>query len=279
MPTYTTTAGVSGLLPSDYGALLVQPALAESVAAQVSSVVTTGSTTYRIPLVTADPVAQWVAEGQEIPPSDPTLAELTVTPAKIAGLTIISRELAEDSNPAAAQVVGQGLARDIARRIDQAYFAGLLPPAPAGLSTLAGIQTIVAAGAFANLDFAAQAVSKAETVGATVSAFVTSPATALALATLKAAPTGSNQPLLTSDVTQAGGRTIFGVPLLVSQFVAANVVYAIDKSRVFLVVRDDTTIESDRSVFFTSDRVAIKGTMRVGFGFGHAASITRVSTA
>jgi hypothetical protein len=43
-----------------------------------------------------------VAEGAEITPSDPKLPELTVTPAKVAGLTIISRELADDSSPAAA---------------------------------------------------------------------------------------------------------------------------------------------------------------------------------
>jgi HK97 family phage major capsid protein len=66
-----------------------------------------------------------VAEGAEITPSDPTLQELVVTPPKVAGLTIVSREMADDSDPAAAQVVGDGLARDIARRIDQAAFAGL----------------------------------------------------------------------------------------------------------------------------------------------------------
>ena len=42
--------------------------------------------------------------------------------------------MADDSSPAAAQVVGDGIARDIARRIDQAAFAGLASPAPAGLS-------------------------------------------------------------------------------------------------------------------------------------------------
>lgn len=159
----------------------MQPALDASVFAQVATTVTTSSTGYRIPIVSADPTASWVAEGAEITPSDPTLQELTVTPPKVAGLTIISRELADDSNPSAAQVVGDGIARDIARRIDQAAFAGLASPAPAGLTTLSGVQTYVNGTAFANLDWAAQAISKAETVGATVTAFVTSPATALAL--------------------------------------------------------------------------------------------------
>jgi HK97 family phage major capsid protein len=274
----TSTPGASGVLPPDFGALVVQPTLAASIFAQVATLAMTAGRDYRIPLVTADPTARWVAEGDEIAPSDPTLDELLVTPRKVAGLTIISRELADDSTPEAAQVVGDGLARDIARRLDQAAFAGLPAPAPAGLATLSGVQTYVNAGAFGNLDFAAQAISKAETVGATVTAFVTSPATALALATVKQAA-GSNAPLLGTDATSATSRQILGVPLYVSQFVPPDTLYALDASRVWLVVRDDTTVEADRSVFFTSDRVAVKATMRAAFGFVHPQSVVRVTTA
>ena len=277
MPLYTTTAGTGALLPDQYGPLVVQPALDASVFAQVASLARTSATEYRIPIVAVDPTAQWVAEGAEIAVSDPTLQELVVTSPKVAGLTIVSRELADDSTPAAAEVVGQGLARDIARRIDQAAFAGLAAPAPAGLSTLTGAQTYVNANAFTNLDFAAQAISKAEQVGATVSAFVTSPATALALATIKTA-TGSNQPVLGADATSATSRQIIGVPLYVSQYVAANTLWAIDRSRVWLVLRDDTKVEADRSVYFTSDRVAVKATMRAGFGFVHPQSVVKVTT-
>jgi HK97 family phage major capsid protein len=238
--------------------------------------VVTGSTIYRIPIVSADPTSAWVAEGAEISPSDPTLQELVVTPPKVAGLTIISRELSEDSNPSAQNVVADGLARDIAKRVDQAAFAGLSSPAPAGLTTLSGVQTYINGAAFENLDFAAQAISKAETVGAKVTAFVTSPAVALSLATIKQ-ETGSNQPILGVDATSATSRQILGVPLLVSQYVAANTLWAIDMSRVWLVVRSDATIEADNSVYFTSDRVAIKATMRAGFGFVHPASVVKVT--
>ena len=276
MALYTSNINVNALLPDGYGPLVIQPALDASVFAQVATIARTGSTEYRIPIVSADPTAAWVAEGAEITPSDPTLQELVVTPAKVAGLTIISRELADDSDPAAAQVVGDGLARDIARRIDQAAFAGLASPAPAGLTTLSGIQTYVNAAAYASLDFAAEAISKAETVGATITHFVTSPATALALAKIRTA-SGSNEPVLGKDATSATGRMILGVPLYVSPFVAANVLWAIDSSRVWLVVRDPATIEADRSVFFTSDRVAVKATMRAAFGFVHPQSVVKVT--
>jgi hypothetical protein len=59
---------------------------------------------------------------------------------------------------------------------------------------------------------------------------------------------------------------ILGMLLLVSQYVAANTLWAVDGSRVWLVVRDDVTVEVDRSVFVTSDRVAVRATMRSAFG-------------
>ena len=132
------------------------------------------------------------------------------------------------------------------------------------------------ASAYANLDFAAEAISKAETVGARITAFVAAPATALALAKIRTA-SGSNEPVLGKDATSATGRQILGVPLLVSPFVAANTLWAIDGSRVWLVVREDATVEVDRSVYFTSDRVAVKAVMRAAFGFVHPQSVVKVT--
>lgn len=50
-------------------------------------------------------------------------------------------------------------------------------------------------------------------------------------------------------------------------------------SRVWLVVRDDATVEPDRSVDFTSDRVAAKATIHAGLAFTHPASVVKVTTA
>ena len=64
-----------------------------------------------------------------------------------------------------------------------------------------------------------------------------------------------------------------------SSAVAANTAWALDRTRVWLVLRDDTTVEADRSVFFNSDRVAVKATMRIGFGLVHPASVVKETTA
>lgn len=67
----TTLTASSILRPADIAELLVEPTLAGSVAAQVATRVDTSSTSFRIPRVVTDPVAQWVAEGQEISPATP----------------------------------------------------------------------------------------------------------------------------------------------------------------------------------------------------------------
>lgn len=274
--TNTTTSASAILRPEQVAALLVQPTLAASIAATVCTVVTTGSATYRIPIIVADPTASWVAEGAEISPSDATLAEIDVVPAKVAGLSIISRELAEDSDPSAAAVVGAGLARNLAKRIDEAFFAGLPAPAPAGLPSITPGAVVEPGAAFTSLDSFAAALSAAEQVGAIISAFVTSPAEALALAKLKVA-TGSNQPLLGVDPTSPTSRSIFGVPLYVSQYVQPKMVWGIPADRTFLVVRSDAKIEADASPFFTSDRIAVKGTLRAAFGLPHPAALIKIS--
>jgi HK97 family phage major capsid protein len=271
--TMTTANGAVILTPAEVAELLVQPVQAESIAMQVATVVNTESSTYRIPTVTADPQAEWVDEGDEITPSDAVLSEEDVTPSKVAGLTIITRELAEDSSPEAAQTVGAGLARDIARKVDAAFFGNLSSPAPAGLGSLAvtagNVQVVDAGTAFDSLDAFAEAQSLAENVGASVTNFVANPADALALVTLKVG-TGSQQTLL------GGQRSINGVRLLVSPSVTAGTIWGIPQDRAVVVIREDATVETDKSAFFTSDRVAVKAIMRVGFGFPHLAGLVKI---
>lgn len=276
----TTSNGGPLLRPEQVGDLLDTTVGGASVALGVSKVVRTASTSYRIPILTSDPTAGWFAEGAEITPSDSVTSELDVIPPKVAGLTIISRELADDSSPEAAKVVGDGLARDIARKIDKAFFSIVASPAPAGLAAAAlTTGTVVdAATAFANLDKFAAAISQAEARGASITSFVTSAAEALALAQLKD-ETGSNRPLLGVDATQPGKRTILGVPLYVSTDVAAKTVWGIPSDRTYVVVREGTRVDVDTSAYFSSDRVGIRGVMRVGFGFPDPLSIQKITHA
>lgn len=274
----TTASANRAFLPEQIHSLIVQPVQAASVALQVADVQSTGAqvNAYRVPIVTADPVASWVAEGAEISASDANLGEAASPFYKLAGLTVISKELAEDSSPAAAQLVGNGLARDIARQFDAAFFGakGSNAAQPAGLENLVGFNAV--AGSGTNLDPFEQAASAAETAGVTLSSFVAHPDDALKLAVLKKS-TGSNEPLLSADTTQASRRLIAGIPLRVSPAVKKGTVWGIPQSRIIVAIRQDVTLDIDRSVFFTSDRVAVKATMRAAILYPHAAAVQKIS--
>lgn len=263
-------------LPQAVGPLVVQPVQAMSVAMQTTTVLPVGEhEILRIPVVTADPQAQWVTEGSEITPDDITVDEAVVEPVKVAGLSIITRELAEDSTPAAAEQVGRGLARDIARQVDLAFFGEPGDPAPDGLESLEDVQEVDAGEDWSDVDPFIEAVAKLEAVGAAASVFVANPKDALALAKLKES-TGSNRPLLQPDPTQPTRRMIHGVPLWTSPYVAEGTVWGWDRNRVMTALRQDTRLDIDESAFFTSDRIAIRATMRVGFAFPHEAAIVAV---
>lgn len=271
----STTTDAAILRPEEVGPLIVQPVAAESVAMQVATVVTTGSTSYRIPVVTGDSTAGWYAEGAAITASDAATDEVDVIPKKVAGLTVISRELANDSSPEASKMIGESLARDIAKKIDAAFFANTTANGPDGLLSITYNAVDQAGASIANLDVFATAIAEAEQVGAQITAFVAHPDDVLTLMKLKD-ETGSLRPLLGIDPTQPTRRLILGVPLIPSPAVAAGTIWGIPGARVFVVVREGTTLDVDRSAYFASDSIGVRAVMRVGFGFPHEAAVQRI---
>jgi len=281
MALYTAGAGPI-LTPSEVESLVVRPVLDQAVSALVSTVVQIGTNQLRVPVVTADPSANFVAEGAEIPATDGTLTEIVVTPKKLAALSVISSELANDSSPAALQVVGDGITRDVKRQLDASFFKaapGTTTDGPSGLGSLT-TATASNSGSWANLDSFEAAKANAEALHTMVTSFVAAPATVLALSTLKEYGTaGSNKPLLQADVTQPTARTIGGVPLYSSPAVAADTVWALPAQHCLFVVHQGAQLVSDSSVMFTSDRVAIRCVMRVSYAFTQPLAITKITKA
>ncbi|BBX70098.1 phage major capsid protein [Mycolicibacterium psychrotolerans] len=282
MSLFTTSA--SGLLrPEEVGPLVIEPLKKESVAMAVSRVITTGATSFRLPRVIADPASGWYSEGSDIDPTDATVDELDVVPRALKTLSKLSNELVADSNPTASEVVGQGMARDIARKVDAAYFGNTVANGPNGLLSLGSVQTVDAGSVFDDLDAFEEAASKLENVGSKVTAWVASANTCLALAQLREfTGTGStsNVPLLSSDPTQPTRRQILGAPLwpLPSEVIADGTVWGLDRDKSFVVLRSDTTVEVDTSYFFGSDCTAVRSVVRIGFGWPHQEAVVKIST-
>lgn len=275
----TTTVTPAAFLPDEFGGLLVTTASKMSVAMQTTTVVNTGSTEFRIPIISTEIGASWYGEKDEITVTDPGLAEEVVRPRKVAGLSKISNELANDSNPASAQVIGDSLGRTIATNIDAALYGSATgtgnPPKGLGAFTDAQVTLVAAPAAWANVDPFTEAVYKLDAIGATLTAFVANPADAEALAKLKR-ETDSNEPLLAPDANSATRRSLAGVPLHTSPAVPVGTIYGYDSSRVFTVLREGASVEVDRSVYFTSDSVGVRGTARVAFGYPQPKAIARI---
>lgn len=275
-----TTDANKSFLPEEVHSLIVQPVSRAAVALQVAEIARASDRAngFRVPIVTADPSAAWTAEGAEIATSDATLAETESRFFKLAGLTIVSRELAEDSSPAATTLVGQGLARDIARKLDAAFFGtkGASTVQPAGLADLAGVNEVDAGTAWADADPFIAAVFAAESVGATLTAFVAHPDDALGLAQLRKAA-GSNEPLLGTSATEATRRVIAGVPVYTTPAVTEGTVWGLPRDRAIIALREDVRLDVDHSAYFGSDRVGIRATLRAAFAFPHAAAVQKIT--
>ena len=266
---------------TEAGPLIVQPVERESLALAVSTLVHTDAGTFRFPVVSADPSAAWTAENAEIAVSEATADEVLVIPRKVAGLSIVSNELANDTSPEAAEVIGNGLARDIAKQIDRAFF-GVAPAntnvQPGGLEYLAAAVTTIAANPAAGIGAFIDALAAAEAHGVTLDSFVTDPATAAALAKLTTG-SGSNLPLFGVGATNGIERNVLGVPLLVSPSVVAGTAWGIPKASMFSVLRNDVTVDVDKSAYFSKDQTAIRAILRVAFGFVQPAAIIKIKAA
>ena len=270
MAIFTNTDDVSGLLPEDYGSLIVQPVTQQSVAFQVADVIPTSLHDYVIPIVTEDPSASWVAEGQEIAESDPSFDKIVITPKKLAGLTETTSEMLEDSDPAADDIIGAGIARDIAKKVDLAFFGDLADPAPKGLQSIAAEVTNIS-GPMDTLDIFAAAVAASEEVGGTISHFVMNPTDYLTLRTIKKG-LESNEALLSG-----AGTDPVGAPVLRSPAVPAGVIWGIPSGYAKVILRKDVEIKTSGDAAFTRDAVLVRAIMRIGFGFPHPKAIVRIA--
>lgn len=271
MTMLTTAQSNRGILPAEYGALITDPVAEAALAFQpsIAQRVTTAGKTFRVPVLVEDVAAAWTAEGEEITPTDPVLDEIEVTPSKVAGLTIISRELAEDSSPDAAEMVGTSLARALTLQVDKGFVGNLAAPAAKGLGS---ITPTVVSGALDSLDSIHEAKAAAAAEGGAPTVLLANPADLLALAVLKD-QADSNRALL------ADTSVVAGLPVVSSRHIAAGSLWLLDATQIVTVLREDVTLAVSHDSHFTSDRVALRATLRVGFAFPKPAALVRIDLA
>lgn len=277
----TADSGAANLLPDAFAELVEKPLRATAVAynpALVTPQSIPEGHRLRVPVVAKDPQAGWVSEGEEIPATDPEMAEVNTDFAKVAGLTIITREMANDSNPAALEVVGNGLARDLAKQVDAAFVGDLAAPAPAGLGS---ITPTTVEGELTDLDVFAEAISAAAQAGGEITGFMLHPADLLKIRTLKTADNALT-PLLGTNAAEAGAETVFGVPILPAVDLEPGTAWAMSAATTYTAIREDIEIAVSEDAFFSSDSIAVRAVARIAFAFPapeHQVKITFTDTA
>lgn len=270
----TSTEGNGGILPTEYSALITKPLAEQALAFQPSlSTVMSGAPGAHeiiLPSIESDVDAAWVAEGEEITPDDPDMGETKLTFAKVAGLTIVSREMANDSSPQAQEIVGNSITRSIIKQINRAFLGNLEAPAPKGLASVAAINKVNGNGAsIVNLDSFAHAVSLAATSGHALTGWALNPTDAATIATLKDSSESNRR--LVESVT-----TLEGLPVFLNPNVPLGTAWGLDGTSIYTGLREDVELAVSDQAFFTSDRVAIRATARIGFAFPDASAITNV---
>ena len=272
--TMSRSANGGALKPDEVAGLVVEPALSASVFAQTASQIPFNSAKLRIPRV-ADGSAAFTAEGTEIGVSDATISEVVAPAYAIKSLTFLSSELAADGNPNTLQLIGNAAARQIAASLDDAAFGTTTPNGPAGIESLTGL-AYDEESALSNLDDVQLAVAAVQSHGYNPTVLVTTPDIYADLSILKTGA-GSNVPLLQTDATEGVGRNANGLSVFVSQHVAPGTLYVWDPEVVILGVREDADLNVSEHAAFSSDRLAVRATMRVAVAFPAPKAIAKVT--
>lgn len=198
-----------------------------------------------VPIQNAASTVAWVGEQAPKPVGQLGFTSTTLLVTKVAGIVVISVELAKISNPSAEGVIREDLIREIAKYIDAQFLdptvAGTAGVAPASITN--GAQGIGTAGTSAdNARTDIKALMTAFTnnmLPVNESVFIMSEANAFALA--GAITTLGVRPFPNLEAT---GGTLLGVPVITSQAAANRVILVHPPSILFA---DDGGVNVDVS--------------------------------
>jgi HK97 family phage major capsid protein len=184
---------------------------ATQVIAAGATTVPMTSTTLKIPRLTGEGQPAWRNENAAVTAGDLAFDAVTLTARSLDRLVIVSRELVEDSDPAASQIIAQSFAAQIALELDRVALMGSgTPPEPRGVLNTSGITTTTHTAngaALGNYDFFLDAAGAVLANGYSPNAHIVAPRTVTSLGKLKdtqqnylAAPTTMLPMLVTKQV-------------------------------------------------------------------------------
>lgn len=264
MATETTTTSAFAWRP-DVSTFAASDVIPDAIILQASNVA--GSIEGDAPAVRVayvdDATAQFTAEADVIPESDPALNEVLVHTAKITQLIRLSNE--QYRQPGTGSELSDSVRRAVIKKANEAFLAQPAPTggavAPtAGLLNVAGIND---GGAIADsLDGLIDLIAELEADGSTPSHIILDPVGWASLRKFKTA-TGQATSLLGAGTTDAQ-RMLLDLPVLVTPAMTAGTGLVIDRTAIPSAVGTVNVATSDQ-VYFTSDSIALRATWRIGW--------------
>lgn len=209
-----------------------------------------------------DAAATVSVEGTPLDEANPGLAEVIVYTAKITQLVRLSNE--QYRQEGTAQELSESVQRAIIAKSNSLFVAQVAPTSPAmapaaGLLNVAGIED---GGAVAgNLDGLVDLIATLEANGSTPTGILLSPLAWASLRKFKTA-TGSELGILGAGTDDAEKR-LLGLPVTVTGALGTNTGLVIDRNAIVSAV-GPVRVETNESVYFNSDSVAVRATWRTG---------------
>ena len=206
MPINTYRGSIT--LPNEVSNMIIQSTQESSAIMALANRINLPGPGLTIPIITADPEADWVAETAAKPVSNPSLSTKVMTPYKLAVIVPFSDEFARDYDALYDALVAR-IPRALAKKFDATVFHGSAPGS--GFNVLAGCtaQTISGSGnsfygALVNADVAIAAQ------GGDVNGYAFSPQ---ARGEMLSALDTTERPIFVNNVTEGAIPRLLGHPV------------------------------------------------------------------
>jgi HK97 family phage major capsid protein len=266
----------------------------DNVLRDLCSTLNVTTTTIELDQITLGTTAGWVAELATKPESTSlTLATVTASVFTAAGLATISNQLLADSNPAVDQLVTRDLAKRLVALEETAFLNGSGSGQPLGILGTPGVNTstahvssgsvVSAAGGI--LDAVLDGIYQTQRDYGNPTAMLMHPRTWTAILKDKNtsgvytygspayAVSGSPDISQPRTVYQGPTRTLWGVPVVLSNRIPTNLGTGTNESRIIvgdftealILDRQGITVDESPHVYFTSNQTVFRAEERVGF--------------
>jgi HK97 family phage major capsid protein len=253
------------LVPDEFERTLVESLQENNIMRQLARVVQTSSGTLKIPVVASQGAASWVEESGNIPESDSTFGEVTLSAYKIATMIRVSQELMADS----AFPLDTFLASEFGRRIgvleEEAFISGNGTGKPTGFLQSAQAGKTAATATSLTFDDVIGLYYSLKAPYRNKAVFITNEATVELLQKLK---DSNEQYIWKPSISDGVPNMIFNRPVYTSSYMpavaaGAKAIAFGDFSYYWIGDRQGRTFQRLDELFSANDQIGFKATQRV----------------